>query len=80
MFHVSGFVDANDQWTVNLIVGKIFTPISYIMGVPWEDCEKVGELVGLKTILNEFVAFEKMESMNLGVSFFKYKLYLQPKI
>ena len=30
------------------------------MGVPSEDCLKVAELVGVKTMLNEFVAFERL--------------------
>lgn len=30
------------------------------MGVPWEDCETVGTLIGLKTVVNELVAYEKM--------------------
>lgn len=30
------------------------------MGVPWEECETVGTLVGLKTIVNEFVAYKKL--------------------
>ena len=28
-----------------------------MMGVPWEDSTIVGELVGIKTVLNEFVAY-----------------------
>ena len=30
------------------------------MGVPSEDCLKVAELIGVKTLLNEFVAFERL--------------------
>lgn len=30
------------------------------MGVPWEDCEDVGMLIGLKTVVNEFVAYQKL--------------------
>lgn len=30
------------------------------MGVQWEDCRIVAELIGLKTFLNEFVAFERL--------------------
>ena len=28
-----------------------------MMGVPWEDCTIVAELIGIKTVLNEFVAY-----------------------
>lgn len=55
-------------WSLDLILGKIFTPISFLMGIPWEECEKVGALIGVKTMVNEFVAFEKMSKMALQVS------------
>lgn len=38
------------------------------MGVPWDECEQVGKLIGLKTMVNEFVAFEAMGRMELRVS------------
>lgn len=37
------------------------------MGIPWEDSEKVGTLIGLKTMVNEFVAFEQLGKMTLTV-------------
>ncbi|KAJ8984165.1 hypothetical protein NQ317_017817 [Molorchus minor] len=58
-----GFIDDGEVWTLELIVGKIFTPISFLMGVPWEECENVGKLIGIKTMVNEFVAFERMHEM-----------------
>lgn len=30
------------------------------MGVPWEECEDVGTLIGLKTVVNEFIAYQKL--------------------
>ena len=35
-------------------------PVSWIMGVPWESCEEVGHLIGLKLSVNEFVAYKKL--------------------
>ncbi len=35
------------------------------MGVPAEDCFKVGELVGVKTMLSEFIAFERLGKRSL---------------
>jgi len=38
------------------------------MGVQWEECEEVARLVGIKTIVNEFVAYQQMgESKNAGL-------------
>jgi CNT family concentrative nucleoside transporter len=38
-------------------LGVVVSPIAWIIGVPWSDARVVGELIGVKTILNEFVAF-----------------------
>ena len=32
-------------------------PLAWLMGVPWEDADKVGNLLGVKLSLNEFVSF-----------------------
>jgi len=44
----------------DVILGKIFIPLSFLMGVDWEDCEKVSRLIGIKTILNEFIAYREL--------------------
>lgn len=49
-----GFDDVNIQF----ILGKVFMPISWLIGVDWKDCENVGFIIGTKTIVNEFVAFK----------------------
>jgi pyrimidine nucleoside transport protein len=61
-----GFVDESEMWTLELILGKVLIPVSYIMGVEWDECEKVGQLIGIKTMVNEFVAFQKMSTMTLS--------------
>ncbi|MCB9548510.1 MAG: NupC/NupG family nucleoside CNT transporter [Myxococcales bacterium] len=43
-----------------LILGKVLSPLAWIMGVPWEDAEVVGSLLGTKTVLNEFVAYMQL--------------------
>jgi CNT family concentrative nucleoside transporter len=37
--------------------GSILAPLAFMMGVPWEDAMQVGNLLGIKLSLNEFVAF-----------------------
>ena len=37
--------------------GAILSPLAYLMGVPWNDAAQVGNLLGIKLSLNEFVAF-----------------------
>lgn len=45
------------------ISGYIFMPFAWLMGVPWEDCGKVGELLGIKVVFNEFISYQKMQGM-----------------
>ena len=37
--------------------GVLFHPVVWLMGIPWAEARIVGQLMGLKTILNEFVAY-----------------------
>jgi CNT family concentrative nucleoside transporter len=39
------------------ILGFILRPLAWVMGVPWQDTAYVGSLIGIKTTLNEFVAY-----------------------
>ncbi|XP_017778554.1 PREDICTED: sodium/nucleoside cotransporter 2 [Nicrophorus vespilloides] len=60
-----GFTAEDELWTIELIVGYIFTPVSFVLGVPWPECTKVGQLIGLKMMVNEFAAFSKFKEMDL---------------
>ncbi len=39
------------------VVGWLFAPIAWLMGVPWQESLTGGELLGVKTVLNEFLAY-----------------------
>ena len=39
------------------IFGVLFSPIAWVIGVPWKDCHEIGNLLGTRMVLNEFVAF-----------------------
>lgn len=41
-------------------------PLSYLMGIPWDECEDVGTLIGLKTVVNEFIAYQKLGELKLA--------------
>lgn len=51
-----GFPELSFQW----ILGKIFSPLVFLMGVPVSDLSIAGGLIGEKIILNEFVAFSSL--------------------
>ncbi|XP_006877909.1 PREDICTED: sodium/nucleoside cotransporter 1-like [Chrysochloris asiatica] len=43
-----------------LICSYILRPVAFIMGVTWDDCSVVAELLGMKLFLNEFVAYQEL--------------------
>ncbi len=46
--------------TLQLILGKVFQPLMFLLSVPWAEAEAAGALFGEKLILNEFVAFSHL--------------------
>ena len=48
------------------LVGYVFQPIMYLIGVPWNEAGTAGGLFGTKMVLNEFVAFIHMSEMAPG--------------
>jgi concentrative nucleoside transporter, CNT family len=45
------------------ILGWLFTPLAFVLGVPMGDVSKVATLLGQKTVFNEFVAYSHMAEM-----------------
>ena len=43
--------------TIERILGYFFAPLAWFMGIPWEESLMAGQLLGVKTALNEFVAY-----------------------
>ena len=52
-----GVIAPDAPLTLQFILGWIFAPLAWVMGVPWEDAVQIGSLMGIKTVLNEFFAF-----------------------
>jgi CNT family concentrative nucleoside transporter len=46
--------------TLTTILGTLFSPIAWLMGIEWRECAAAGELLGLKLVATEFVAYEKL--------------------
>lgn len=42
------------------ILGVVFAPLAWILGVPWEEASRAGSFIGQKVILNEFVAYKAL--------------------
>ncbi|MCA3027466.1 MAG: NupC/NupG family nucleoside CNT transporter [Rhodocyclaceae bacterium] len=60
---LNGMIGGAANWMgypgVNLetLLGKVFAPLAYMLGVSWENAAFAGNLIGQKLILNEFVAY-----------------------
>lgn len=50
------------------VMGKIFLPIAWILGFPPHECEWIGDLMGTRLILNDFVAFDQFGSIGNQIS------------
>lgn len=46
------------------LLGQVFAPIMYLLGVPWNEAAQAGGLFGTKVVLNEFVAFIDLGQLN----------------
>jgi len=52
-----------DHLSLQAILGWIFAPIAWALGVTWRDAQAVGSLLGTRMVLNEFVAFSNLGGM-----------------
>jgi len=42
------------------VLGTLFAPIAWVIGIPWHDCSAIGNLLGTRMVLNELVAFSML--------------------
>jgi CNT family concentrative nucleoside transporter len=56
------------ELTLQLILGWLFSPLMYLLSIPWEEAQAAGALFGEKLILNEFVAFSHLNEYLEGMS------------
>jgi concentrative nucleoside transporter, CNT family len=42
------------------ILGAMFAPIAWVIGIPWHDCTNIGNLLGTRMVLNELVAYSML--------------------
>ena len=60
--------------SIEIILGYLFAPIAWLMGIPWSEAVIAGELLGIKTTLNEFVAYPGLAALENGELSDKSKL------
>ena len=58
-----------ESLSLQLLLGYAFQPLAFLLGIPWEETNLAGSLIGQKLVFNEFVAFvaltEQMESLSV---------------
>ncbi|EDW01796.1 GH21636 [Drosophila grimshawi] len=55
-----GYLIGHEVVDFEWIFSKLFIPLAWAMGVPWEDCDNIAKIVATKTIINEFVAYQRL--------------------
>ncbi|MBW1989635.1 MAG: nucleoside:proton symporter, partial [Deltaproteobacteria bacterium] len=52
--------------TLQRILGWVMSPLVWLAGVPWAEAQVAGSLMGVKTVLNEFIAYASMAGLDPG--------------
>ena len=55
-----------DAMTLQRMLGYLFAPLVWLMGIPWIEAQTAGSLMGIKTTLNELIAFLAMTNLPEG--------------
>lgn len=60
---IMGGIHAHVGWfpsSLEAILGTLFAPIAWVIGIPWHNCRAIGNLLGVRMVLNELVAFSML--------------------
>src|SRR5580700_7438542 len=63
---VMGWVHIHVGWfpyNLQEVLGWLFSPVAWLIGIPWHDAAAIGNLLGTRMVLNEFVAFAQLGTM-----------------
>ncbi|WP_306590874.1 NupC/NupG family nucleoside CNT transporter [Geothrix sp. 21YS21S-4] len=64
IYLVNGLMKAiHPAFSLELVLGAVFKPFAFLMGVPWGEAGLVGSLLGKRMVVNEFVAFLDLGAM-----------------
>jgi len=65
---LTGLVDADNapQITLGVILGYACWPLAWLLGIPATECMEAGRLIGLKTVANEFIAYDQLGKATIG--------------
>jgi CNT family concentrative nucleoside transporter len=67
---VMGWIHLHVGWfpyNLQEVLGWIFAPVAWLIGIPWHDAAQIGNLLGTRMVLNEFVAFAELGTMKTAL-------------
>ena len=72
MLGISNFLWAHGHipfpHSLNAILGIVGAPVAWLIGIPWNECKVIGNLLGTRTMINEFVAFTQLGLLKSSLS------------
>nr|VFK51218.1 MAG: concentrative nucleoside transporter, CNT family [Candidatus Kentron sp. TUN]VFK52593.1 MAG: concentrative nucleoside transporter, CNT family [Candidatus Kentron sp. TUN]VFK53091.1 MAG: concentrative nucleoside transporter, CNT family [Candidatus Kentron sp. TUN] len=63
---VNQVLDGLGSLDLQELLGFVMVPVVWLMGIPWEEAQSAGMLMGTKTVLNEFLAYLEMSALPAG--------------
>ncbi len=64
---VGGLIGVEDM-TLQWLLGQVFAPIAFLLGVPWAEAAQAGSLIGQKLVINEFYAYANFVGIKESLS------------
>jgi concentrative nucleoside transporter, CNT family len=67
---VMGWIHIHIGWfpyNLQEVLGWMFAPVAWLIGIPWHDAAQIGNLLGTRMVLNEFVAFAELGTMKTAL-------------
>jgi CNT family concentrative nucleoside transporter len=54
--------------SLNNVLGVVGAPVAWLIGIPWREAQVIGNLLGTRTIINEFLAFNQLGALKATLS------------
>jgi concentrative nucleoside transporter, CNT family len=67
---IMGWTHLHIAWfpySLQQVFGWVFAPIAWLIGIPWHDAPLIGNLLGTRMVLNEFVAFAQLGTLKTAL-------------
>ena len=67
---VMGWIHMHIGWfpyNLQQVLGWLFAPVAWLIGIPWHDAAAIGDLLGTRMVINEFVAFAQLGTMKTAL-------------